>query len=233
VPHDLRRRRARNERLLVLLGLGVASALCVGLELMRERRLADYEYHFLLWNLTLAWVPLLLALVIYDRYRRGASLLPLLPLAGLWLLFLPNAPYILTDFVHLSAGHPAPLWLDGATVSAFAWTGLLLGFVSLYLVHAVARHRFGTTRAWCFVAGVLGLVSFGVCLGRFLRWNSWDVVTQPGQRWAQFLPHLHDTAAVVRGCAATVMLTMLLIAAYCSFYALVGTRLEPGGGRRA
>ena len=101
------------------------------------------DFRFLLWNLFLAWVPFVLALVVYDRYRRGTPLARLLPALVLWLLFLPNAPYIVTDFVHLSAARTPPLWFDGVELSAFAWTGMLLGFVSLYLVHAVVRHRFG------------------------------------------------------------------------------------------
>ena len=123
---DLRTRRSPNERLVVLAGLGVASALCLGLELVREHRYGAYDFRFLIWNLILAWIPLLLALIVYDRYRRGRSVLVLAPALVLWLLFLPNAPYIVTDFVHLSAGSPSPLWLDGVEFSAFAWTGCCL-----------------------------------------------------------------------------------------------------------
>jgi uncharacterized membrane protein len=126
-------------------------------------------YRFLVWNLFLAWIPLLLALVVYDRYRRGVALARLAPLAALWLLFLPNAPYIVTDFVHLGRVSRAPLWFNGVEMSAFAWTGMLLGFVSLYLVHAVARHRFGAIVGWCGVLAALALVSAGVYLGRVKR----------------------------------------------------------------
>src|SRR5437773_2170630 len=128
----LRTRRYANERLVVLVGLGLASALCLALEGVREVRFGAPGYRFLLWNLGLAWVPLLLALPIYDRYRRGAPVRRLVPAAALWLLFLPNAPYIVTDFLHLVPGPRTPLWFDGLVMSAFSWTGLLLGFVSLY-----------------------------------------------------------------------------------------------------
>jgi uncharacterized membrane protein len=224
---DLRTRRSANERLVVLAGLGVASALCLGLELVREHRYGAYDFRFLIWNLILAWIPLLLALLVYDRYRRGRSVLVLAPALVLWLLFLPNAPYIVTDFVHLSASSPAPLWLDGVEVSAFAWTGMLLGFVSLYLVHAVARHRLGAVPSWIGVLGVLGLVGVGVYLGRVKRWNSWDLLTQPGARLAQLHAHLGDPASLTRAVGISLAVTSLLAAAYLVFYVLMAVRLEP------
>ena len=224
---DLRTRRSPNERLVVLVGLGVASTLCLALELLREHRYGAYDFRFLIWNLILAWIPLLIALIVYDRYRRGRPLLLLAPALVLWLLFLPNAPYIVTDFVHLSAGSPAPLWLDGVEVSAFAWTGMLLGFVSLYLVHAVARHRLGAAPSWIGVLGVLALMSVGVYLGRVKRWNSWDLLTQPGARLTQLHAHLGDPGSLTRAVGISLAVTCLLAAAYLVFYVLMAVRLEP------
>jgi uncharacterized membrane protein len=223
----LRTRRHPNERLVVLAGLGVASALSLGLELVREHRYGAFDFRFLIWNLILAWIPLLLALLVYDRYRRGSPLVALAPALALWLLFLPNAPYIVTDFVHLTATSPAPLWLDGVELSAFAWTGMLLGFVSLYLVHAVARNRFGPARSWVGVFGVLALVSVGVYLGRVKRWNSWDLLTQPGARLAQLHAHLDDPASLTRAVGISLAVTCLLTAAYVVFYVLMAARIEP------
>ena len=230
---DLRTRRSPNERLVVLAGLVVASALCLGLELVREHRYGAYDFRFLIWNLILAWIPLLLALLVYDRYRRGRSMLVLAPALVLWLLFLPNAPYIVTDFVHLSAGSPAPLWLDGVELSAFAWTGMLLGFASLYLVHAVARHRLGAVPSWVGVLCVLALVSVGVYLGRVKRWNSWDLLTQPGARLAQLHAHLGYPASLPRAVGISLAVTCLLAAAYLFLFVLMAVRLEAPATRRA
>jgi uncharacterized membrane protein len=223
---SLRRRRFPNERLVVLVGLGGASALCVALELAREHRYA-LDFRFLVWNLILAWVPLILALVVYDAYRHGARLLGLAPALALWLLFLPNAPYIVTDFVHLSARSAAPLWFDGVELSAFAWTGMLLGFVSLYLVHAVLRDRLGALLGWFVVLCVLALASVGVYLGRVQRWNSWEVLTQPGTKLAELQAHLGDPTAYARVLGATLVATGLLAVAYLVFYVLIGVRIEP------
>jgi uncharacterized membrane protein len=222
-----------NERLLVLAALAAASVLCVSLELFRETYYGTNGFHFLLWNLFLAWVPLLFALLAYDRYRRGVPLVRLAPALALWLVFLPNAPYIFTDFIHLTADPQAPLWFDGIVLSAFAWTGALVGFVSLYLVHAVVRHRFGLRVGWAGAFAALALTSAGVYLGRFLRWNSWDVIVRPGRRLAEVAPRLTDPAALTRAGATTLLLTVLLAATYALFYALIGLRLEPELRRRA
>jgi uncharacterized membrane protein len=230
---SMRIRRFGNERLVVLVALGVASALCLGLELVRERHFGAMGFRFLVWNLILAWIPMLLVLFVYDRYRRGTALVRLAPLAALWLLFLPNAPYIVTDFVHLSAATPAPLWFDGVELSAFAWTGMLLGFVSLYLMHAVARHRFGGMIGWIGVVAVLALVSAGVYLGRVKRWNSWDLLTQPGSMVAQLHEHLADSASLGRAVGVTLAMTLLLALAYVVFYVLIGVRLEAVSARPA
>jgi len=227
----LRTRRFPNERLVVLVGLGGASALCVALEYTREQRYAS-DFRFLVWNLILAWVPLILALVVYDGYRRSGGLLWLAPFLALWLIFLPNAPYIVTDFVHLSASSHAPLWFDGVELSAFAWTGMLLGFVSLYLVHAVLRHRFGAPAGWLIVLFVLALASVGVYLGRVKRWNSWDLLTQPGAKLTQVHAHLADPASIAQAFGVTVIVTLLLAAAYLVFYVLMGARIEPGPAPR-
>jgi len=228
----IRTRRHPNERLLVLAALGLASSICVGLELVRELHFGAEGFHFLLWNLLLAWIPLVFALVAYDRYRRGTPLARLVPAIVAWLLFLPNAPYIFTDFIHLAAAPRTPLWFDGTVLSAFSWTGVLLGFVSLYLVHAVVRHRFGPRAGWATALAALALTSAGVYLGRFLRWNSWDLVVRPGRRLAEVAPRLTDPAALTRAGAATLLLTALLVATYGAFYALVGLRLEPQLERR-
>jgi uncharacterized membrane protein len=222
----LRTRRYRKERHVVVLGLALASLGCLALELVRERHYAALDFQFLLWNLFLAWVPFILALVVYDRYRRGTPLVRLLPALALWLLFLPNAPYIVTDFVHLSAARIPPLWFDGVELSAFAWTGMLLGFVSLYLVHAVVRHRFGAVAGWAGVIGVLALVSAGVFLGRVKRWNSWDVLTQPRSLLAQLHAHVDDPASLVRATGVTLVTTIALALAYFVFYLLMDARLE-------
>jgi uncharacterized membrane protein len=100
--------------------------------------------------------------------------------AVLWLIFFPNAPYILTDFQHLAnRTKELPIWYDVMMLIWFAFTGLLLGMVSLFLMQEIIRREFGRWIGWAFVALVAGLSSAGVYMGRFLRWNSWDILYNP------------------------------------------------------
>jgi uncharacterized membrane protein len=129
------------------------------------------------------------------------------------LLFFPNAPYIVTDLKHIGIGGGIPILYDVLLLSAAAWTGLLLGLTSLFLMHRVARRFLGVVNAWAVVVGVLTLSSFGIYLGRVQRWNSWDVFTQPGALLGGATDGLH-----ARPLALTVLLTSFLLATYLVFY---------------
>ena len=175
----------------------------------------------LLWNLVLAWVPFVAALLVHDGRRRGART-PYLVAGGIvWLLFFPNAPYILTDLQHVPDWFGAPIWFDVVLVGAAAWTGLLLGLVSLYLVHTVVRTLVSPALAWAGVVGVIALASFGVYLGRFLRWNSWDVVTSPGGLLADTWARVANPSDHPGTFAVVVLFTAFLTLAYAAFYSVV------------
>ena len=163
-----------------LLALLLASLLCVAMIAARAVYFRKVAFIAFLWNLFLAWIPLLAALPLYILRARGAHR-PILGtiLAVIWFLFFPNAPYIVTDFVHLHARPPVPYWYDMITILSFGLTGLFLGYLSLYLVQELVRSRAGRWWSWAFVFVMLGLSSFGIYLGRFLRWNSWDVILSP------------------------------------------------------
>lgn len=140
-----------------------------------------HNYAFLLWNLFLALIPLGVSLMLLRVERRMVAL----PLLAVWLLFFPNAPYILTDLIHLSPhnhGH-VPLWLDLVMLLSFALVALGVGFQSLHIVQRWLAGCFSPLASWLAVISSLGLSGFGVYLGRFLRWNSWDIVRDPAALW--------------------------------------------------
>jgi uncharacterized membrane protein len=209
-------------RTLAVVALLAASALCVVLLEIRVHETGSSFYRFLVWNLTLAWVPFVLAVAAYARARRRIDALVWLLLVP-WLLFFPNAPYLLTDFIHLDEG-PAPLWYDALMLSAFAWTGLMLGFGSLYLVQAILRHAFGAGAAWAGVLGALGLASVGVYIGRFIRFNSWDALLHPLAVADVVREQLGSVP--LRTAEGLVALTAFLAVGYLVVYSFADLRLE-------
>jgi uncharacterized membrane protein len=133
------------------------------------------ELGFLLWNLFLAWIPWLAALA----FAAARAPVALAASGAVWLLFLPNAPYLITDLVHLRPRAGVPHWYDVLLFGAFALAGCVLGWASLEAVHRRVARALGPLAEAVVVAIVLFLKGFGVYLGRFLRWNSWDVIARP------------------------------------------------------
>jgi uncharacterized membrane protein len=203
-----------------LLGLSGLVAVLVAFRIAYSHSFEDVPF---LWNLFLAWIPFALALLIYDRHRRSARLVQLLALGLLWLLFFPNAPYIVTDFRYLTDMTGKAFWFEGLLIGTAAVTGLLLGFMSLYLIHAIVRRVAGARYAWLFVLVALALSSVGVYLGRVLRWNSWDVFIRPGSLLAELARVLVDPLAHPRPIAITIVFTSFLLASYAIFYSLART----------
>lgn len=157
-----------------LLGSLVATtALTVALGTTDPSAPLTYPSRFLIWNLFLAWIPMVFAVGFAVVRRRWA----LVPLGIGWLAFLPNSPYLVTDLVHLGDGEN--LWRHVLQYGFAAWTGILLGVVSMLLVHRRLERDFGALWGWLAVALSVGLCAIGVVIGRFQRWNSWDLVTRP------------------------------------------------------
>ena len=163
--------------------LNVACAICIGLVLARVAYSDSGRHLDLIWNLFLAWIPFILAYFAHAVSWRRASLYLVIPLiAFLWLIFFPNAPYMLTDLQHLARrATDAPLWYDVIIVVWCSWTGMLLGVISVYLMQDIIVRSFGRTAGWAFVFVISGLSSFGVYIGRFLRLNSWDILQNPAE----------------------------------------------------
>jgi uncharacterized membrane protein len=215
-------------RVAVLAALLLASLGCCALVAVRVAYTGAPNFPYLIWNLFLAWIPFVLSILLYDGRRRGMGVFGLTSLGGLWLLFFPNAPYIVTDFIHLERDPLSPLWYDGLTIASFAAVGLLLGLGSLYLVQSVVRDALGTRLAWSVAGGALALGSVGIYVGRFLRLNSWDFVTSPHYLLGVVSRRLADPFGNPRLLAVVLASTLLLGAAYLIVYtiATAGLRLE-------
>jgi uncharacterized membrane protein len=217
----------KRETAMPMLALTFASGASFALVVARIFWTGNIGYGFLIWNLFLAWLPLIFALLASENYQAAASgrNWRFLGLAGAWLLFFPNAPYIFTDLIHLKTHYFRHFWIDLVLILLCALTGLVLGFVSLYLMQSVVTRMVGRAASWLFIAAVAGLGSFGIYLGRFLRFNSWDIVFKPVDlyhgigRWAA------DPLSNSSSWVFPVLFATFLFIAYVMLYGL--THLQP------
>jgi uncharacterized membrane protein len=210
-----------SRRSAVYIALLSSSFMCAAMVATRIWYTGTRGFAFLLWNLFLAWIPFVAAISLYDRDRRGRRGGWQLAITAVWLLFYPNAPYIVTDLIHL-VEHPSKLvWFDLVLIATCAWTGLLLGFVSLSLVQSVVRRRFSGIAGWAFVVATTGLGAFGIYLGRFLRWNSWDVLTEPHRLFDDVWVRLVNPFAHTQTIVVWLILSGFLLVAYLAIAALM------------
>jgi uncharacterized membrane protein len=161
--------------------MGVLSLFCFSFSITRCIYSDTNTFLFLNWNLFLAFIPWVLTtwLIIHPKFQNYKIVVGLV--ICFWLLFFPNAPYILTDLFHLKLTTSMPIWFDLVLILSFAWTGLLFGFLSLWNIEHILSKYMKQKYISALSIFLLFLGSFGIYLGRYLRWNSWDIINNPFQ----------------------------------------------------
>ncbi len=199
-----------NSALILLLTL----LLAVTLYGLRLAKTGAVTYHFLLWNSFLAGIPLLLAWGLHLGFARRLKHPLAIVLLLSWLAFFPNAPYVLTDLIHLRPRHGIPLWYDALLLFCFCHTALWAGFLSLRVVHDLVQINLGPRLGWAFVFLVILASAYGIYLGRFYRFNSWNLLTEPLQIIWVFFDHLSMPLKHLRVFGITGVLTVFLLGGY-------------------
>lgn len=193
---------------------------CVSLIAVRIDRTGSGYYRFLITNLVLACVPLFLSTLLRIASHWQLHWTIQFVLLSLWLLFLPNAPYILTDILHLTRANHAPAWYDLALLLSCSGTGLLVGYLSLIDVQGIVARSIGSALGWIFAMVSLGLSGFAIYLGRFLRWNSWDVLFEPSRLFG-ILGAAINPGAHARAVAVTLIFGVILTLGYITLRVLL------------
>ena len=210
----------RKNRILVSLFLStLLSCFLLALRVLYSEKIT---YTFLIWNLFLAWIPLLISIIletlINKKFFLKRTLIVILLL--IWLFFLPNSPYIVTDFVHLYRLQDLPIWYDIILIQSFAWNGLILGFLAIYKVQNIISKTSGKINSWLFVIFSLVTSSFGIYLGRYWRWNTWDLLFYPTQILSDVRDILFYPQYNLSSIGVTLFFSGFLIIAYFTFYSL-------------
>lgn len=160
-----------------LAGLSLVSLVFLFLRMLSAD---NVRYGFMWWNLALAWIPFLAAAALQISLERQRwSSWQSLVATTVWLTFLPNSYYVLTDLMHIHATGEVSILFDVIMMSLFAFTSLLLGFISLLFVQRELEKRLPLRLVMLLICGVVLLCSFAIYLGRYLRWNTWDIILNP------------------------------------------------------
>lgn len=192
--------------------LVVATCIAFILLSLRIIHTGTFNYIFLGWNIVLAWVPYLVSgwlLNIHPARKWAATVL-----LSVWLLFLPNAPYIITDFIHLRHRSPVPFMFDIILLFLFSFTGLALGLLSIQRAETWWKeHRLGIATSKLLMMVFL-LCGFGIYLGRVERWNSWDIVTDPDGLALEIIQKLVHPISNMETWGTTLLFALLMRITY-------------------
>lgn len=212
----------RSIRRQLLVTLGLSSAVSLGLLAGRIFATQHYTYWFLAWNLVLAWVPLGLAWWLIARLHTTPWLsFGNLLLTVVWLGFLPNAFYIASDIIHLTETANISLLYDVVMFLSFTFNGFVLGYLGLYGIHQSLKKRLSWQMSYGIITGVLLLCSFAIYLGRYLRWNSWDILINPAGLIFDVSEPFINPSDHPQVFTTTAMVFVLLISFYAVSYHLV------------
>jgi uncharacterized membrane protein len=174
-------------------------------------------YFFLWWNVFLAALPFGISLLLEQQENLRKNTVTFLAFMALWLLFLPNAPYIVTDLLHLAYSQQRWVWFDILMILTFAISGLIFGLLSLQKMAGFVRAKTNKFVSFLFVSSSLFASGFGVYLGRYQRYNSWDLVQHPNGLFQDILGRITDPFAHPRTWGMTILVGVFLHILYYGF----------------
>lgn len=154
----------------------ILTILAVVLNILRVIIWGKMSLIYILWNILLAFIPFLISFILLSLSKEK-KLSKIIFIIGfiIWMLFIPNAPYIVTDFIHLGEIHSVPMIYDVFLIFSSASVGLMLGFHSFFHIEQIIKTKYSPRFTSLIMGLIMIIISFGIYLGRFMRFNSWDV----------------------------------------------------------
>lgn len=190
------------------------SVLLFGLRLLGAE---NFRYWFMLWNLALAWVAPLVAWWLVTRLQKSRWLTwQNIALTGVWIGFLPNSFYMVSDLIHVQQTGEVSIIFDAVMFTSFIANGFIAGFLGTFLLHKELLKRVSVRRAWVMITSVFALCGYAIYLGRVLRWNTWDALLQPAALLFDVSDNILNPLAHPQAFVVTLSFTLLIT----SFYVL-------------
>ncbi len=213
----------KHRRLEMTLLLMASCFLSFGLVVFRVMMTKQLIFIFLIWNLFLAFIPYFIANWLY-LFKEKFNKYTIIPIVAMWLLFFPNAPYIITDLIHLNPNKSFGYWYNLLIIVSCAWNALIMGLLSLNDVQNVIAEKYNRLIAWIVAVASIFLCSFGIYIGRILRWNSWDIFFDTKSLLYDIGERVTNPAAHGRTLGITLFYGIFLLMSYLFFRQLTRQR---------
>lgn len=197
--------------------LGLATGAFAFLLLFRVYVLGSYSFLFLVWNLFLAWVPYIASLFL-DVKQRMVQVFA-------WVVFtafLANAPYIITDLIHVKTLAKVNPFFDAAVIFFAAWLGMMLSCVALNNMYTHLRARFSRAKVYTVMGLFFWLVAIALYLGRYKRWNSWNLITHPTEIVSDFVRVVADMRADPSAVYASIAISFITFVCFVTMKGIQG-----------
>jgi uncharacterized membrane protein len=192
----------------------LVSVLAITLLLLRVKITNSTYLLFLIWNLFLAFIPYFLSSSIFKNFFNKSKKTQNSLYGLVWLLFIPNSFYILTDFTHLHFKTTFQFSLDMLIISSFSFVGFYVGLLSIHTMRQLVIAKYGNTKGNIFILTISFLSAFGIFLGRVLRFNSWDIISKPIQLASTSINALFSLETIIY----TLQLGTIILISYILFY---------------
>ncbi len=197
--------------------LPLLSLFCFSVLIVRMVYTGTFEYRFMGINLILAWLPYIFAHYLVKIPKKKNTIGKMI-LFFLWLIFFPNAAYMITDIYHLSEFPSMPMWYDLIMLLSFAWCGLLLCFYSLKKMHTRFAFRKNPVVNIFILFSAFFVGGIGIYFGRYARWNSWEIVTQPANLYKDFIDIMSNTYNVLQMFSVAILFAAFLTIVYLKMF---------------
>lgn len=217
IRRALARVHALHHRRLVY-GLLLTNGVSVLFFLLRLIGAENFRYWFMLWNLFLAWIAPLIAWWLVNRlrtksWRQWSNIL----LTVIWLGFLPNSFYMVSDLIHVQPTGEVSIIFDAVMFTSFIFNGFIAGYIGTMLLHRELLRRTTWAKAYGLIIGAFALCSYAIYLGRVMRWNTWDALFHPAGLLFDVSDNILNPLAHPQAFVVTFSFTLLI----ASFYILI------------
>jgi uncharacterized membrane protein len=192
--------------------------LAFALNILRVILFDKFSFIYILWNIFLAFIPFLISSILLY-YKENDKLNKTVFIIGsiLWVVFIPNAPYIITDLIHIGVVRSVPVLYDSILLFTSAWVGLLLGMSSIFHMEKIFLYKYSKKITSFIIIIILLLTSFGMYLGRFFRFNSWDIFTSPIYSLGKLFSNLTSSAYHIEALIYILLFFVFLYVSYSSW----------------